>query len=902
MQSQPIGNLMIQANFGRASLDDSALLIANHYRAMVAALVTAMLVSHLFLTGAPMLLLVALAVYTVYVFLRFRVFSRKEEQFYTPRVQFWRAQLGIVGVTILLILLEQWGDTGSLWVLYLPALLMVSRYCRRQRVYALVAGEAALAAAGIRLFELRTDTLSFAMLAGEMTARVVAVLLPSFLVHYLARVDITAKHGAHLRDQITQMLLERVLLDSNGDSLWWAIREACRMAVNAAESELYLYDHEHAQLHQLVYESDGYFFGRALDSTTSHIAADAIRYAAIVEGENAELHTEFAAPVYGQPEHTGHPLAVIVLRFPTTKIYDRRVIRLFLTDLLDHIWPLSAHASMRRYAPAFTPIAGRDVHRLCLDDVIDVALDTLCRVLGFSFATISIVDEDQQEIRTVRGKNVPEGWVNASHHPLDSRDILADVLRTGKTEVIAGWDVRFDRAIWKTYQHERMIRVWVSLGHLGTIEAGFYRYERESISPLLIEMLTRYARDVTVAIQNAQLYEREQQYAAILTQLHTVGFDLQTDPRQRDETDLLKQIAQAARATLHADNVMLYPLSRKDGRFTRPIRIGKLEGSQVLQPPDDSDNIVHYIAKNRTPYYQSDAHQDALLVGSTSPPYHSKDHRNAPNRTFAVRQNIYSFAGVPLLVRGELLGVLCINYRTRHQFSPHDQQAITLFAQVAASVIISGQLTREHERRRLEQDLHDMVKSSMRGLILLSNAASESIDTDRGRARRHIHEVRRAAWGILADINMILHNLSPSGYDTEVIHDFIREDLRRMIGPDWSKLQLEIDVGLPRVPLSLARLLLFITREAVINAIEHADAQLISVSVHYRNECLQLAVEDDGCGFDPDASFGQEHRGLINMRKRINLARGHFHIASTPGAGTRIQVDLPQKEQTNATA
>jgi hypothetical protein len=279
---------------------------------MLAGLVAALIVCHLPLVGAPMLLVMMLGAYVCYVAIRFRIFSRREGWFYTPRVQFWRAQLAIVGVTIFLGLLQIWGPTGSLWVLYLPALLMVSRYCNRRRAYTGVALEAALAAAVLRLVEISPTTLTPLILLGELGGRFVAVLLPSFLVHYLARVDVTAKRGAEVNNEIIQMLLQRVLLDTNGDTLWWAIREACMRAVGAHDSVLYLYDHEHGHLRELACAAARCVLGHRIDTATiDHVAADAIQQGGAVERPTTDGLVELAAPIYGQPAQGGHPLAVI---------------------------------------------------------------------------------------------------------------------------------------------------------------------------------------------------------------------------------------------------------------------------------------------------------------------------------------------------------------------------------------------------------------------------------------------------------------------------------------------------------------------------------------------------------------------------------------------------------------
>ena len=151
MQQQQIGRLMIQANFGRKPLSSPALFLAHHYRLMVAVLTGALILSHLLITRAPALLLLAAMIYTTYVAIRLHMPLRLEFPFYTPRIQFWRAQAGIAGVTALLFLIGTYSSVGTLWVLYLAALLLISRYCDHQTTYMAVALEVAVLAAAARL-------------------------------------------------------------------------------------------------------------------------------------------------------------------------------------------------------------------------------------------------------------------------------------------------------------------------------------------------------------------------------------------------------------------------------------------------------------------------------------------------------------------------------------------------------------------------------------------------------------------------------------------------------------------------------------------------------------------------------------------------------------------------------
>src|SRR5690242_9104858 len=99
MQQQQIGRLMLQANFGRKPLGSPALFLAHHYRLMVAVLTGALILSHLLITSTPVLLLLAALIYATYVAFRLRMPLRLEIRFYTPQIQFWRAQAGIAGVT-----------------------------------------------------------------------------------------------------------------------------------------------------------------------------------------------------------------------------------------------------------------------------------------------------------------------------------------------------------------------------------------------------------------------------------------------------------------------------------------------------------------------------------------------------------------------------------------------------------------------------------------------------------------------------------------------------------------------------------------------------------------------------------------------------------------------------------
>ena len=81
-----------------------------------------------------------------------------------------------------------------------------------------------------------------------------------------------------------------------------------------------------------------------------------------------------------------------------------------------------------------------------------------------------------------------------------------------------------------------------------------------------------------------------------------------------------------------------------------------------------------------------------------------------------------------------------------------------------------------------------------------------------------------------------------------------------------------------------------IAQEALANALRHAEASQIGLSIAFDSDSVSLKVSDDGLGFSDDREGGH---GLRNMRQRAERLGGRFHVKSTRGAGTAVEVSLP---------
>jgi signal transduction histidine kinase len=82
-------------------------------------------------------------------------------------------------------------------------------------------------------------------------------------------------------------------------------------------------------------------------------------------------------------------------------------------------------------------------------------------------------------------------------------------------------------------------------------------------------------------------------------------------------------------------------------------------------------------------------------------------------------------------------------------------------------------------------------------------------------------------------------------------------------------------------------------REAVLNAVSHAEASELSVSLDTRSNELIISIIDNGKGFDP--AFHEcdgRHFGISSMKERMDKVGGILQINSSIGSGSRVELHL----------
>lgn len=175
----------------------------------------------------------------------------------------------------------------------------------------------------------------------------------------------------------------------------------------------------------------------------------------------------------------------------------------------------------------------------------------------------------------------------------------------------------------------------------------------------------------------------------------------------RDLDSLLKKIAESAGTVLGADIVILYEFNASVGKVTgSPVTWGKVQYPEKLLASDDdrpfSESTVSKVLERNKPFYADDVRKKwGQLIGNQTS---VEDSGEKTRERFIDRENIASSAAIPLIKRGEKVGVLFISYLESRSFGDQERKIIEIFASQAA-VAISNTRALERQIKR-HQVLH----------------------------------------------------------------------------------------------------------------------------------------------------------------------------------------------------
>jgi PAS domain S-box-containing protein len=203
----------------------------------------------------------------------------------------------------------------------------------------------------------------------------------------------------------------------------------------------------------------------------------------------------------------------------------------------------------------------------------------------------------------------------------------------------------------------------------------------------------------------------------------------------------------------------------------------------------------------------------------------------------------------------------------------------------------------EEDRRRIATELHDSLGQN---LLLIKNYAQLALTQAGDAAALHLQLVRVSSAAVQAidEVRRIAHDLRPYQLDqlglTGALEAMIERAAQSTGIAIARKLESVDDVFAPAEAVNVYR----IVQESLNNILKHSHAKHARVELERDVRDARLRIEDQGCGFNMDASGTQEQAGfgLKNIAERVRILGGTLKIETLPGQGTRLEVTIPIRD------
>jgi signal transduction histidine kinase len=199
------------------------------------------------------------------------------------------------------------------------------------------------------------------------------------------------------------------------------------------------------------------------------------------------------------------------------------------------------------------------------------------------------------------------------------------------------------------------------------------------------------------------------------------------------------------------------------------------------------------------------------------------------------------------------------------------------------------------ERERLAHELHDTLAQTFAGLAfqlhgirnrlrLRESAPFDMVDQQLEAASDFVRRTHQEASLSIA----MLRSHSPEISD---LASALERSASELTTPNIATVHVVGDSNSHDMPLRITDALFHIGREALVNAVRHANAQKIDITIAFERNSLSLEVADNGIGFQRDP--GCQRLGLKGIEHRAAGIHAAIRIDSKPGEGTRVKVTVP---------
>ena len=548
-----------------------------------------------------------------------------------------------------------------------------------------------------------------------------------------------------------------------------------------------------------------------------------------------------------------------------------------------------AHQDRAREAPARTlHEAIRDLTtELSLDVVLQKVADLSRELVGASYSALGIMGEEGNLVQFITSGISRRGRDRIGRPP-EGKGVLGTVLREEKPLRLADLSQHPDSVGFPPNHPNMRSFLGVPIVLKGKVLGDIYLANKIGAKEFSEEdeaMVSLFAGQAAVAIENARLFDAESRRSAQLDALNRIGREL-TSILNLDE--LFRRVADLIQESFHFENVQVFWLDRINSDLQLRAVMGQVAGKipvGAIQPLEQG--IVGWVARNRQTVLCSDVTQDS---------------RYFPQAGFDTSSEL----AVPVIGKDEILAVINVEGMEPYAFDNSDAQTLeTLAAQLAVAIenILlyqqqhdqSRRLAVAEERDRIGRDLHDGVIQSIYAAGLTLEDIAHQAEKQPGEAFLRIEGVVGDLNQVIGDIRSYIMDLRPRELQGRGLDEALDSSVSYLQDKTGATVSMAVETDLSSLSELYTVNLWHIFQEAFSNVEKYARATKVSVNMGTQDGTLNLEITDDGVGFDlQKAELGKGY-GISNIKDRAERLGGTLVIASSPGHGTRLEIRIPIK-------
>ena len=388
--------------------------------------------------------------------------------------------------------------------------------------------------------------------------------------------------------------------------------------------------------------------------------------------------------------------------------------------------------------------------------------------------------------------------------------------------------------------------------------------------------------------------EREAQLLRRVIETISAGLDLDR---------ILQGVAQLVTETTETDICFVHLLDE---------RAGKLQLRGATPPFDTMVGSIELAVGEGVAGWVADHGEPAVIIDNkTADPRY----RYIP----ALRgEEFTSMISVPVVTPlGHLVGVLNVHTRRRREFTAADVELLRSVAGLVAGAIENARLHRrlaereealetfaerivewqENERRRLAGEIHDGISQRIVSLFFHLSAAADAIPVAPRVAAEQVARAQELAAAALDETRSAIAGLRPP-----VLDDLGLAASLDSLAHTFPTLAVCVEAAELSMAEHAETAVYRTAQEALQNVAKHAAARSVLVRLYRQADRAVLEVTDDGAGFDATAPGrpGPTGFGLSGMRERAELLGGRLDLATAPGQGTTVRLEIPYLPRTQA--